>query len=260
VTAGYTFGHSASAAERLRILAAVYESETEAFIRAYAPRRPGLAIDLGCGPGYTTALLARASGAERTAGFDISPEFVALAAAERGDAATFHVHDVTAPPFSAGEPDLLFCRLLLTHLPDPRAALAAWAGALRPGGRLLIDEVDAIEAPDPVCARYLAIADGVVRSTGGSLYVGPLLGGLAPPSAAIVADEAVPCEVAARDAASMFRLNIPNWAETAITAGLTTTDELAVIAGRMDALASGEAEAPPLRWHMRHLVLERQAG
>jgi hypothetical protein len=80
---------------------------------------------------------------------------------------------------------------------------------------------------------------------------------MAPASAAVIFDEAVACHVTARDAASMFRLNIPNWAETAIASRLTTGAELDAIAERMEALASGQASAPPLRWHMRHLVLER---
>jgi SAM-dependent methyltransferase len=50
-------------------------------------------------------------------------------------------HDVgTEPP--PGEFDLIHARLLLVHVPQRDAALRALVGALRPGGRLLIEEAD----------------------------------------------------------------------------------------------------------------------
>jgi SAM-dependent methyltransferase len=242
------------------VLAGVYEAETAAFLRQFAPGRPALAVDLGCGPGYTTALIARVLGPTRTVGVDLSDEFIEQARRERGDEADFHVGDVVAAtPFPSGPADLIFCRLLLTHLPDPAAALETWVAALAKGGRLLVDEVDRIEVPDPTCARYLEIAANVVATTGGDLYIGPKLGAMAPASARTILDEAVPCDVSIADAASMFRLNIPNWAENAIAKGLTTAEELARIAERMEDYAEGRAAGPGLRWHMRHLVLERPA-
>jgi hypothetical protein len=82
---------------------------------------------------------------------------------------------------------------------------------------------------------------------------------LAPAGAVVVADESAPCDVSASDAASMFRLNIPNWAETAIARGLTDREELAGIASKMEDFAHGRVPAPALRWHMRHLVLAPNA-
>jgi SAM-dependent methyltransferase len=256
VTSAYTFGHTATAAERLRVLAGVYAGETGAFLDGWAPMQPELAIDLGCGPGYTTELIAKAIMPSKTVGLEISAEFVELARRERGAVAEFQVHDVTAPPFPGGPADLIFCRLLVTHLPDPAAAIAAWVSALAPGGRLLIDEVDQIDVPDPTCARYLEITAGLIGTTGGDLYIGPRLGAMAPAGARTALDESVPCEVNIADAASMFRLNLPNWAERAIGKELTTGEELAAIAARMEEYAEGRATGPGLRWHMRHLVLE----
>jgi SAM-dependent methyltransferase len=259
MTHAYTFGHTTSAAERLRILAGVYEAESEAFLRAYAPWRPAVAVDLGCGPGYTTTLVARTTAAARMFGLDVSEDFIAQAKRELGELAAFSVHDVTVPPFPCGAADLIFCRLLLTHLPAPAEAMAAWLSALAPGGRLLIDEVDAIDAPDSTCARYLEIAAGVIRSTGGDLYIGPKLGTMAPAGSRVISDRSEPYDVGIADAAAMFRLNLPNWAEKAIAGGLTTTDELGHIAEQMEAFAQGRRHGPALRWHMRHLVLEAPA-
>lgn len=255
MTSAYTFGHSASAAERLRILADVYEAESAAFLRDHAPGAPAHAVDLGCGPGYTTALIARTTGAAKTTGLDISPEFIAQANSERGTIASFIVHDVTAPPFPGAPPDLIFVRLLVTHLPDPAMAIARWLAALAPGGHLLLDEVDAIDVSEPTCKRYLEITAQVVGTTGGDLYIGPRLASLAPATATVRLDQSLPYPVTAGSAASMFRLNIPNWAGKAIAAGITTAGELSTIATRLDALAEGTATGPNLTWHMRHVVL-----
>ena len=53
----YLFGDSDIAARRLEVLAEVFAEPTRAFFLEAVPKRPRLAVDLGCGPGYTTHLL-----------------------------------------------------------------------------------------------------------------------------------------------------------------------------------------------------------
>src|SRR6266436_2669560 len=65
----YTFGDTDIAARRLELLAHVFEHSTRAFLREAPAARLGLAqnlaqkiaIDLGCGPGFTTHLIAKSS-------------------------------------------------------------------------------------------------------------------------------------------------------------------------------------------------------
>lgn len=251
----YTFGDSASAERRLRVLASVYEAESATFIQKHAPASAGLAIDLGCGPGHTTALLARVSGAKQVLGLDISEAFVAAARAEYGASAEFAVADITRSPITVEPADLIFARLLVTHLAQPDEAVRGWVAALGRDGRLLLDEVEAIDVTEPVCARYLAITAAVVKSSGGELYIGEALAAMAPAGATVVANETVPVEVPAVSAAAMFRLNLPNWSERAISARLSTRDELNEIAADLDQLADGRRAGPALRWHMRHMVI-----
>ena len=68
----YAFGDSERAARRLALVAQVFERSSEAFL-ADAKRRRALAVDLGCGPGHTTELLARATDSARCVGLDASP-------------------------------------------------------------------------------------------------------------------------------------------------------------------------------------------
>ena len=55
---GYAFGDSALAARRLGLLADLFEPASRPFLARFADRRLELAVDLGCGTGHTTRLLA----------------------------------------------------------------------------------------------------------------------------------------------------------------------------------------------------------
>src|SRR5215471_7801964 len=72
----YTFGDSDLAAERLRLLAEAFAPSSRAFLERLAREPAAVAVDLGCGPGYTTALLASLTGARRTVGLDASARFI----------------------------------------------------------------------------------------------------------------------------------------------------------------------------------------
>lgn len=56
-------------------------------------------------------------------------------------------HDVGADPPPGGGFDLVHARLLLVHVPQRAQALAAMVAALRPGGRLLVEEADPMLQP-----------------------------------------------------------------------------------------------------------------
>jgi trans-aconitate 2-methyltransferase len=70
---GYAFGDSAPAARRLGLLADVFEPPSRAFLAEFtrvAGDQVDLAVDLGCGPGHSTRLVASVVGARRTLGLD----------------------------------------------------------------------------------------------------------------------------------------------------------------------------------------------
>ncbi|MGH9575621.1 MAG: hypothetical protein ACRD40_19090 [Candidatus Acidiferrales bacterium] len=53
----YTFGDTEEASLRLRRLAEIYEPESRALLKRSPIHAPHVAIDLGCGPGWSAALL-----------------------------------------------------------------------------------------------------------------------------------------------------------------------------------------------------------
>ena len=254
----YAFTDGEVAAQRLRLVSEVFAPPTTAFLRAVAPPPPALALDLGCGPGHSTHLLARTLGAQRTVGLDASPAFIALAEATATDTVGFRRHDVTRVPFPLGPADLAYCRLLLMHLPDPRAALGTWATQLRSGGLLLLDEVEAIETRNPTFTAYLAIVEDMLQRVSGTLYIGARLDGMVD-EGMLRRHTSQTTRLAVPDprAAAMFALNLAAWGgDPSIRArhGDATIERLA---GELAAIAARSSAASGIAWHLRQIVLER---
>src|SRR5450631_2024133 len=128
----YLFKDTDRAAQRLQVLADVFAPASRAFMRDSVKKVPQTALDLGCGPGYTTQLLADTTKSVYTTGLDSSEHFLSLAATRATDHISFVHHDATRIPFPGGQRDLLFCRMLLTHLQDPFVVTERWLTQLHP--------------------------------------------------------------------------------------------------------------------------------
>src|SRR5438128_1293842 len=95
----YLFKNTDLAAQRLQVLADVFTPSTSAFLRDTVSEQPHLVIDLGCGPGYTTHLLADTLRSEHVVGLELSEHFVNLARPTSTDQVAFYCHDITSIPF-----------------------------------------------------------------------------------------------------------------------------------------------------------------
>lgn len=97
-------------------------------------------LDLGCGTGSLTLLLAQQG--HRPTGVDLSPRMIEQAGRKLGEAGfevPLLVGDAADPPVEPGF-DAVLVRHLLWTLPAPEEALRRWLGLLRPGGRLVLVE------------------------------------------------------------------------------------------------------------------------
>jgi SAM-dependent methyltransferase len=96
-------------------------------------------LDAGCGIGRRIADLAG------TVGIDASPEMLVA-----GGACNVVKGDVRAMPFASDRFDMVWCRLVLGHLPDPSRAYQEFARVCRPGGYVFVTDFH----PDAAAAGH----------------------------------------------------------------------------------------------------------
>ncbi|HVV89989.1 MAG TPA: class I SAM-dependent methyltransferase [Solirubrobacterales bacterium] len=252
----YTFGDSGLAARRLALVAATFAKTTRQFLLTRAGGAPGFAIDLGCGPGYTTELIRATVGPARILGVDVSPAFVAAAAKRLADDRTrLLCADVLDLPLEVTDADLIFARMLLTHLRDPLAAIDVWRGRLSGRGRLLLEEVESIATDDPTLGGYLDLQREMLTANGNALEIGPRLDEALRGHPALRAGEVVELSPPAPVAARMFAMNLETWRRRPEVADAHGTEELDQLATALERIATGTEPAAPITWHLRHLVL-----
>lgn len=110
-------------------------------LHSWAPSGPADVLDVGCGTGSLSLLLAEAG--HRVTGVDLAPRMIERARAKltaAGLAGRFLVGDAAVPPTGEERFDMLLSRHLVWTLPDPEAALLEWVTRLRPGGRPVLVE------------------------------------------------------------------------------------------------------------------------
>ena len=254
----YLFGDSPTAQSRLHILARTFEPPTREFLSTFNPKGTHLAVDLGCGPGHTTRLIAESLPFERVVGLDKSSDFVDAASRSAPARVTFLQHDVASVPFPASPADLIFCRFLVTHLPSPDQAIAGWASQLSPGGALLLEEVHWIDTGNPALETYLSALDRVMNAMGVDLYAGAGLSELVDSAPVkIIADTTRRHAVTNRDAAAMFSMNIRTWGMSHPALSLYGSAFLRSLHNDLEEITAGSPEAlSEIEWGMRQIVLE----
>jgi arsenite methyltransferase len=102
-------------------------------------------LDAGCGPGFYVAELLEAVGPEGSVvGVDVSPAMLAIAArrTEAHANVTFHEGDATSLPVESEDFDAALSVQVLEYVDDVPAAVAEIHRALRPGGRVVLWDVD----------------------------------------------------------------------------------------------------------------------
>ncbi len=110
-------------------------------LAAWIPHTGADVLDVGCGTGTLTCLLAAAG--HRVTGVDLAPRMVGQArakAAAAGLRARLLVGEASAPPTGDDTFDAVLSRHLVWTLPEPEAALREWVSRLRPGGVLVLVE------------------------------------------------------------------------------------------------------------------------
>lgn len=169
--------------DRLRLLSQVMGPENRRLLADVDIPGNASCVDLGCGGGDVTVELARIVGpAGNVLGIDKDTVVLDIARKETLELGltnvSFKCHDVMtwAPP---DDFDVVYARFLLTHLSDPLKVLINARSYLRPGGIVIIEDIDFrghFSEPDcPALQRSVDLYSATVRNRGGDPYIGPRL-------------------------------------------------------------------------------------
>ena len=135
-----------------------FEDERTRPVRDLVAAIPGggarVAVDLGCGPGNSTEVLAARCPGAAVSGLDSSADMVA-AARQRLPSLRFDVADIAAWD-APGPFDVLLANAVLQWVPDHAALLPRLVGRLAPGGSLAVQMPDNLDEPAHRLMREVA--------------------------------------------------------------------------------------------------------
>jgi len=116
-----------------RFMGRFSEPLAEQFAELAQPSPGQRALDVGCGPGALTAVLAERLGPDSVFAVDPSPSFVA-ALRERLPQVDVQTGSAEQLPFADDTFDLVLAQLVVIFMQDPKAGLTEMARVTRPGG------------------------------------------------------------------------------------------------------------------------------
>ncbi len=202
-------------------------------------------LDLGCGQGETTRLLAKRFENARATGLDQNAALIEKAKTipvPAGAELTFMTGDAQRLPFDDGVFDLVFTRYLLTHLPDPAAAISEMRRVCKAGGVVFAQEPDFIGGESyPPSEAYSRI-----NKYFQSLFQDPFIGRKLPTlfraaglqkiySAAFIGFQTQPPHTK-----KLIRLTAEAMAPAILERGLTTPAELGMLIAELQRLENDE--------------------
>jgi SAM-dependent methyltransferase len=244
----YPLATGEAAAYRLCMLHDLYGPGSRRVLLGAGLQRGMRVADLGCGVGMVTALLAELVGPEgHIVGIDASAAQLAQAR-ERLLPGGTNVRFVEASVTDTGLPtasfDLVYCRFLLIHLPEPERALREMGALLKPGGILVCEESDlALAGSEPPSALdafadlwvRLGPARGVEYTLGRRLFQMVQAAGFPEPE--ITFNQPV---LARGENKRFLELSVAEAGPAFVQAGLITPEELEGILNEMRRLAADE--------------------
>jgi SAM-dependent methyltransferase len=228
------------------VLASAAESGTSRLLDEVGVGLGMACLDVGCGGGDVARLLAARVGPKgRVVGIDLDAALIGIAAEEARAlglgrlayrAGSVSVLDETGF-------DVVYARFLLTHLGERDAVLAAMLEALRPGGAIVLEDIDFaghFAYPDfPELSAYCRLYAALTRSTGGDAEIGRALPSLLREAGAADIEVRVSQPVAFTGEIKLITARtMQGIAARLVQAGLETACEVERIAAALDRAAA----------------------
>src|SRR5690349_16006671 len=229
----YIIRGGAEGLARLDTLARVMWPTTRHLLQHAGIVRGMRCLDLGCGGGHVSLELARLVGPEgQVVGMDMDATKLELAC-QRADQhrlgvefAAANVHELSVE----AQFDVVYARFLLTHLHQPADGVRRMLRALRPGGVMIIEDIEISASfaypASATLARHVAWYEAAAERRGGDPNIGPRLpsllraAGVGQVQLAIVQPTFLQGE-----GKTIHQLTMENIAATVIGEGLATPEE-----------------------------------
>jgi SAM-dependent methyltransferase len=242
--ASYVIRSGAEAHDRLELIARLFWPTTETFLDRTGAFAVSRFVDVGCGIGDVACRVA--SQGTAALGIDVNAEVIAMAterAASRDAIASFRVdglaglgnHDLVGA-------DAVYSRCLLTHQSDPAAGLGAMVAGTRPGGLVLVEDVEVAAVwsspPNGALARhlelYVAAAHGLGARPDFASEIAPTLANL---GATDIHVDVLQPVLRTPDELRAHACTMEAIARPVVDQGLATADEVAALVARLDEFA-----------------------
>ena len=140
--------------DRLRGLEFVYDGATIGFLTARGVTTGWSCLEVGCGAGTVALWLAdRVGGSGRVLATDLDTRFIDGHGRSNLEVRT---HDISSGPPEDAAFDLVHARAVIEHVRDHDTAFDNLLAAVRPGGWVLIEDVDFGGPMAAALARYIA--------------------------------------------------------------------------------------------------------
>ena len=243
--ASYVIRSGAAAHDRLELIARLFWPTTETFLHRTGAFDVARFFDVGCGIGDVTCRVGeRGVGA---LGIDANAEVVDLAterAASLGAAAHFRVDGLAE--LGTGDlvdADAVYARCVLTHQSDPAAGLAGMVAATRPGGLVLVEDVEvaAVWSSPPSAALrrhldlYVAAAHGIGARPDFAAEIAPTLTAL---GATDVHVDVLQPVLRTADDIRAHSCTMEAIAQPVLAQGLATAEEIADLVEQLEEFAA----------------------
>ena len=168
--------------ERLRLVARVMAPSTTDLLDRVGVAQDADCLDVGCGGGDVTLELARRAHAGHVVGIDLDEAKLEIARAEAREAGADNIDyrclDLRNPDLESAY-DVVHARFVLSHLVDPQAAVDGLVRVLRPGGALVVVDIEKAatlcEPPHRSFERYIELYTLAARARGVDPDIGPRL-------------------------------------------------------------------------------------
>jgi SAM-dependent methyltransferase len=140
---------------RLGALESLFDGSSRRLLTELGVAPGAHCLEVGCGAGGIALWLAdRVGPTGRVVATDLDTRFVEGHGRPHLDVRT---HDVVTDPLDDAAFDVVHARAVLCHLPDRQQVLKRLVSALRPGGRLLVEDIDFGGATARVLGRYASV-------------------------------------------------------------------------------------------------------